>query len=82
MRTYLVYYTVDDERVIKLMNEYELIKLVDESDFTGVYLEQIYDVGDPKNLKPIHYTGWQPGCLIQFTDDNGNVVVSGYGTNH
>lgn len=33
-------------------------------------------------LKPLHYRGWQPDCLIEIADDDGNIIISGRGTDY
>jgi hypothetical protein len=42
----------------------------------------VYDITEFGKIKPLHYTGWQPGCLVEYTDDEGNVVIRGYGKDH
>ncbi len=54
----------------------------DESDFTGIWFKKIFDVTDSENIKEIRYRGWQPNCLIEFVDNDNNVVLRGYGTDH
>lgn len=72
----------DDELKRKIVSDAELIRFVDEMDFTGVEIVQILDITDPNNIYSIYYVGWQPNCLIEFADSKGNVVLSGYGTDH
>jgi len=69
------------ERIV-LLSENELIRMEDESDFTDISFNKILDVTDSNNIKEIHYRGWQPGCLIEFVDNDNNVVLRGYGTDH
>ncbi len=84
MQTKLVFYTIDHDEEIqrKLMTDEELIKFVDESDFTNVSGIQIFDITNPQNIFEISYVGWQPNCLIEFVDNRNEVVLRGYGTDH
>lgn len=71
----------DDSRDNTLMTADELIHYIDMQDYcTEDYA--IWDVSEFGKMKRIHYAGWQPGCLIQFIDGLGNVVLEGYGTDH
>lgn len=87
-KKYLVQMIIDrnDEDLCEpcasLMTEYELIHFVDFLDCNPVDDYEIYDVSTFGKITPIHYKGWQPRCLIEFVDDDGNVVVSGYGEDH
>ena len=77
---------IDDEELcvnhVVLMNEYELIHFVDFLDCNPVDYYKVYDVSVFGIINELHYTGWQPNCLIEFADNDGNVVVSGYGEDH
>ena len=42
----------------------------------------VFDITDLGKIKPLHYRGWQPGCLIEYVDDKNKVVIHGYGTDH
>ena len=83
-KNYLVQMILDDgDFCVSLMNEYELIHFVDTLDYNDYVTDyHIYDVSVFGKIKQIHYKGWQPNCLIEFVDDDGNVVVSGYGEDH
>ena len=83
-KKYLVQMTFDDgDFCASLMNEYELIHFVDTLDYNdSVTFYKVYDVSVLGEIKRIHYVGWRPNCLIEFADDDGNVVISGYGEDH
>lgn len=82
-KNYLVQMIFDDgDFCASLKNEYELIHFVDMLDCEPVTDCNFYDVSVFGKIKQIHYKGWQPRCLIEFVDDDGNVVVSGYGEDH
>ena len=82
--TKLVFFQYWDDNEIsrQLMSDNELIRCIDASNYTGIHIIKIFDVSEPTNIYEIHYVGWQPNCLIQFADSKGNVVLSGYGTDH
>lgn len=84
MKTKLVYFQwFDDDNVdVQLITDAELIRLIDQMDFTGIHVVKIFDVTDFNNIFEISYVGWQPNCLIEFADSKGNVVLSGYGIDH
>ena len=75
-------WTDDDDIKREIISDAKLIRYVDEMDFTNMIILAIYDITEPVNIYPIHYVGWQRGCLIEFADDKGNIVLSGYGTDH
>ena len=79
---FLAYINDYDGERVALLSENELIKMEDESDFTGIWFKKIFDVTDSENIKEIRYRGWQPDCLIEFVDNDDNVVLRGYGTDH
>ena len=68
----------------KLMSEAELVEWFDMSDCYPSFDYEIYAVDTSVKGAPfkITYVGWQPKCLIEFVDEQGNVVASGYGTDH
>ena len=71
----------ENERENTLMSAGELIHYIDMQD----YCEEdyhIYEITEFGTIIPIYYFGWQPDCLIEFVDDNGTVVLSGYGVDH
>ena len=83
---YLVKIWWEDEKTadIKMMTEAELVKWFDMSDCYPSFDYEIYAVDTRVKGLPfeIHFVGWQPNCLIEFADDNGEVVIRGYGTDH
>ena len=66
----------------RLCNENEIIRLQNESDFNGISGMDVWDLGETGIVKKLHYVGWQPGCHIQFVDEDRNVVIDGYGDDH
>jgi len=71
----------DDSTCASLMTKRELINYIDMDDcHDESYM--IFDVSEFGKVKQIHYVGWQPHCLIELKDDDGNIVLSGYGTDH
>lgn len=71
----------DDEHFVSLMSENELINYIDMDDCHNETYN-IFDVSEFGKIKELHYVGWQPVCLIELKDEDGNIVVSGYGTDH
>ena len=66
---------------VKLMTEYELIEYINYLDiYDEIYYA--YEVSEFGHVIPLHYVGWQPNCLIQLRNDQNEIVVSGYGTDH
>lgn len=64
-----------------VMTADELIHYIDMQDYcTERY--KIYEITQYCAPMEIFYRGWQPGCLIEFCDRNGQIVLSGYGTDH
>ena len=53
-----------------------------DSDYILFPEDHVFDITDLGKIKPLHYRGWQPGCLIEYVDDKNNVVIHGYGTDH
>lgn len=80
-RRFLVQRVCDGEQVVELMTANELINYID---FQDIVTEEhvIYDVSEWQSIMPIHYMGWQPRCLIEFVNDQNEIVLSGYGTDH
>jgi hypothetical protein len=73
-----------EDRIVScaIMSEYQLISYIDMSDcYNGIEFE-VFDVSEFGVAKHLNYTGWQPHLLIELEDDDGNVIVSGYGTDH
>lgn len=81
MAKYLVQRDNGDEQWASLMTVGELVDYVDMSDCHDESFE-VYDVSTFGQIRKLKYKGWQPGCLIQFVDADGNVVIEGYGTDH
>ncbi len=83
---YLVKIWWEDEKIadIKIMSEVELIKWFDMSDCYSSFDYEVYMI-DPRFKEvpsKITYVGWQPRCLIEFVNEQGDIVASGYGTDH
>ena len=78
---FLVQRMIDDELYSTIMTEIELIKYIDMDDCHGESYE-IYDISTFGEVNRLHYVGWQPMCLIEVANENGEVVFSGYGTDH
>ena len=82
-KKYLVQAIIDEEEryATRLMTESKLIHYIDMDDIHNEKYS-IYDVSDFGNVVPIYYVGWQPDCLIQFANEKGEIVLTGYGTDH
>ena len=80
-KEFLVQRIFEGERFNSIMDGNELIHYIDMSD---CHNEQwrIYSIDEFGVVAPIHYVGWQPDCLIEFANDNGEIVLSGYGIDH
>lgn len=78
---FLVQKFIESEVYARICTETELINYLDMSDCSDEEY-RIFDVTLWGEIKEVFYRGWQPNCLIEITDKNGNVVVSGYGTDH
>lgn len=81
MEKYLVQRIIDGESHAELMTKAALINYIDMDDCHGEDYK-VFDVSEFGKVKELEYVGWQPHCLIKLKDANGNVVVSGYGTDH
>ena len=81
MEKYLVQRMVEGEICSQLMTEKELIDYIDMDDCHGESY-RVFDVSEFGKIKVLHYAGWKPNCLIELHDTDGNIVVSGYGTDH
>lgn len=82
MKRWLVQRIIDgEERYNSLMGDNELISYINMDDCHNEDYK-IFDVSDFGNIKEVYYTGWQPNCLIELIDENKNVVLRGYGTDH
>ena len=85
MNKYLVQiaYYDDDEISSELMTEYQVIKFINMLDcYDHVKDYNVFDMSEFGKIKPLHYTGWKPNCLIELADEDGNIVISGYGEDH
>lgn len=82
MEKFLVQRVIDDEVFPTIMTTNELINYIDMEDCH----EEMYEIYDCTSMfgevKKLHYKGWQPNCLIEIVDDEGKVVLKGYGTDH
>lgn len=74
--------TCDEVRDNQIANELQLIHFVDFSDLYDWIDFKVYEITNPGEIVRLTYRGWQPGCLIEFVNDKGEVVLSGYGTDH
>lgn len=81
MHNFLVQKLIDSEVYGKIYTETELINYLDMSD---CYDEEfkIYDISVFGEIREVQYKGWQPDRLIEIVDSSGNIVASGYGTDH
>lgn len=71
---YLTSETVGPSEVIDYINMTDIY-----SEFEDYSVHAIADVGKVIDLT---YVGWQPRCLIELKDPDGNTVLSGYGEDH
>ena len=82
MEKFLVQRVIDDEVFPTIMTANELINYIDMEDCH----EEMYEIYDCTSMfgevKKLHSKGWQPNCLIEIVDDEGKVVLKGYGTDH
>lgn len=81
MRKFLLQQIINGSVCQSVYSEEQLIMYLDMSDcYDWEY--RIFDVTDFGKVKEVFYNGWLPDRLIKITDSEGNVVVSGYGTDH
>jgi hypothetical protein len=80
-RKFLVQAIGEDYKRVELMSEAELIKFIDFQDIYGESF-YIYEVTEFGYVEELHYVGWQPMCLIEFANAEGEIVLTGYGTDH
>ena len=80
-REFLIQAKGEDYKYSKVVSENELIHYIDMQDYCPEEY-QIYEVTNMGQISQIWYVGWQPNCLIQFSDSVGNIVLEGYGTDH
>lgn len=78
---FLVQKYIEGEVYTRICTETELISYLDMSDCSDEEY-RIYDITSWGEVKEVFYQGWQPNRLIEVVDGDGNVVLSGYGTNH
>jgi hypothetical protein len=77
-----IYYDFD-EVFSEIVTEYRIVHFVNMLDCNdGIKDYKVFDVSEFGKFKQLHYCGWKPGCLIEFVDDDGNIVISGYGDDH
>lgn len=84
--TFLLFSKWDDEEVwgVRSLSRSELIDYIDLSDCYPPDLDwKILEISGNGIVYPCHYTGWQPGCLIEVARDyDGIICLSGHGTDH
>lgn len=79
---FLVQKMIDDEIFSRIMTANELINYIDMSDCHDEKFE-IFDCDTVfGSVRKLYYKGWQPGCLIEIVDEDGTVVLRGYGEDH
>ena len=71
----------EDSRDNIIMTSSELIHYIDMQDICSENYK-IYEITEFGMPIEIFYRGWQPGCLIEFADSKGQIILSGYGTDH
>lgn len=82
MKKFLVQRVIDSEVYPKIMTENELISYINMSDCHDEMFE-IFDCTSMfGEIKKLYYKGWQPNCLIEIVDENGSIILRGYGTDH
>ena len=83
-RQFLIQFEVEDEEcyINKIATSAEVISFIDELDFTPVGNWYVFDLNEFGKVKQLRYKGWQPNCLIELVDDTGEIIISGYGTDH
>lgn len=81
---FLVQYVIEgcEEFVNKIVNSCWIINATNEMDFNGIEELHVFNIAEFGKIKQLHYRGWQPGCLIEYVDDEENVVIRGYGKDH
>jgi hypothetical protein len=73
--------TDSEYRESTIMTAGELIHYIDMQDIISEDYK-IYEVTKFGVITPIHYVGWQPNCLIEFANEAGEIILSGYGVDH
>lgn len=79
---FLVQKVIDNEIYPVIMTESELISYIDMEDCYDDEMYEIFDCSMFGEVKKLNYVGWRPNRLIEIADESGNIVLSGYGTNH
>ena len=82
MRIFLVQRKIENEIHIQIMNTSELIHYINMSDCYNEEYEIFDCASEFGKVKKLHYVGWQPNCLIEIADEDGNIVLRGYGEDH
>lgn len=80
-RKFLVQRIGEDYEDVSLMTASELINYIDMQDIVTETFE-IYEVTEFGYVTPIRYVGWRPNCEISFENADGEIVLTGYGTDH
>lgn len=78
---FLVQKHIEGETYTRICTETELISYLDMSDCSDEEY-RIFDISFWGKVKEVFYRGWQSNRLIEVVDNDGNVVLSGYGTDH
>ncbi len=81
MRKFLLQQLINGELCQSVFSEIQLISYLDMSDCYDTDYK-IFDVSVFGQVREVFCSGWIPGCLIEITDGDGNIVTSGYGTDH
>lgn len=81
MRCFLVQKCYEADVCGTIYTENELISFINMSDCSDEEY-RIYDISVFGNVREVHFMGWKYGGLIEIADSNGNIIVSGYGTDH
>lgn len=79
---FLVQRMIDGEIIASIMSPVKLIDYINMDDCHNETYEIFDCTSEFGKIKPLHYKGWQPGCLIEVVDKAGKVVLHGYGENH
>ena len=78
---FLVQKHIEGEVYTRICTETELISYLNMIDCSDEEY-RIYDITVFGKVKEVFYRGWQPNCLIEIIDGNGNTILGGYGTDH
>lgn len=79
---FLVQRMIDGEIIASIMSPARLIDYINMDDCHNESYEIFDCTSEFGKIKPLHYKGWQPGCLIEIIDETGKVVLSGQGEDH